>query len=257
LHPASPVLDNLRTTFRLQWRAAPVWGVMMGFPELSRFRVCTRFFVAESVLAQSTGDSGTAMERRLDAMELAGKIPRGGTVIHALVGYACQEMAFASCLHLAPRLPAGTVPLALRRVRRIQASWPRLPEVLEDQRLRTYDELATIARAYQQPTPLATVEYAWSLAGNGTVGDWARWLTPKRMAWEHIDRYYRQVINERRKPYGQRRLVPAPHDAVSRYLAESPGEIDWLEAKSRRVQSELSSLETALDLRAHPTETKR
>jgi hypothetical protein len=256
--PARPVLDSVRAALRLEWQAPPPTGSFTPTHELSQFRSCTRLFVAEATIEQNQQRFGDALHRRLDAMELGSKVPRGGSLLHGLVGSAVHAMGFAGSESLVERLQASEVAPALSRVRRIRKTWPRYSESLEYERQEVLAVWAQAVKVYQPATPLdmldflwTQVQYAGSQSLSATRDEFRLWLTPKRAALDSIDRYYRQLMQEVEKPLSQRKTLTLPGDAVSRRSGIDPqtawsGEVKWWVP---RVQ--LALLEIALAIQIH------
>jgi hypothetical protein len=266
LLPARPLLDQLRATFRLKWRAPLVTSFYsLPFPDTARFREGALCFVAESNLAQSEGDLGEAMQRRLDAMELGNKVLRGGGLIHFLgAAEVAHDAGFVGAERLAPVLPAAAIPRSLARVRRIRQTWPRFSEMLDVERITTLTSFAELFQDYQQPTPISTLRYLWKEVGPEAGEDRSKvgaelqlWLTPKRAALRDLDRYFRQAIALSQQPVGRRAAISVPGDPVSRDFVAGEDGFRNMEADWWGIQAELALLEVALAVRMHRLEHGR
>jgi hypothetical protein len=256
--PARPVLDLLRDALQMEWMAPQPRGFVIPTPELSQFRSCARFFVAEAVIAESEGRFGDAIQRRLDAMELGSKVPRGGPLLHGLVGVAVHTIGFTGTEPLVPRLPAGEIAPALARVRRVRTSWPHYPDILEAKRLQTVTTWTRGIEHYQHPTPFHTLGFLWKRARFArTMGfDNSReqlrhWLTPKQHTFAIIDRYYRQLARDTGRPPGKRVIKALPADASPSLGLVDPQTIAHGEWQSWIPPVQLAMLETSLALRMH------
>jgi hypothetical protein len=254
LAPVRPILDEIRETFQLQWRAPPErgLGVATAFPDYGGFRDCARHFMAETTVARWKGDSATAMQHSLDGMELGAKVPWGGPLTARLVGLACHAMGFSQVERIVPLLPATAIPNALDRVRRVRREWPPVSETWENERVHAISMYTDFFLELQrQPLREQFVQ----------LGSWPEkpflWrtvqlaLTPRRMALANLDNYYRQEIAESKKPFRQRVRVPAPSDLWSQrsYLAEADGpEHVW---RYEFPQTQLAILEVALAVRLY------
>jgi hypothetical protein len=228
LAPIRPMLDQMRSSFRLEWRARPVLRDE-DFPNFSHFLKCARCFTAESLLASSRGDDRAAMERALDAVELGSRLPKGGCLLARLIGGGCQSIGFQVVEPLVPRLPRSEVVPALERVRRVRQSWPPLAETMECervtaiaclreqfenlQRLPLQQQLETLRKYQDEPTLFVTVRLA---------------LAPRRMMLAGLDQYWQRRAAESRKPWPKRVLVPTPDDP-------------WLQITLQYVQDEPES----------------
>jgi hypothetical protein len=261
--PARPLLDQIRAAFRLDWRV-PFDRAGDITPELGQFREGAVHFIAESILAQSEGDVRTAMERRLDAMELGSKVSRGGNLIYGIgPGWIGHGGGFIGAERLVPELPASALPRALERVRRIRRSWPRFPEMLEVERMTGLARLSMIGHDYGQPTPVSMLQYLWEQVGPEGNSDRDKvkaelllWLAPKRVALRHLDNCFRQGIAESKKPIRRRRAVSPPGDPVSAMFID-PSIFPQAERFWREVETELELLEVALAVRLYRLERGR
>jgi hypothetical protein len=252
LAPIRPILDEIREAFQLEWRAPPERALQPGaaFPDYACFRECARCFMAETTVARREGDCGTAMQRSLDGMELGAKIPWGGGLIARLVGLACHAMGFSQVERIVPHLPAGAIPGALDRVRRMRKAWPPLFETWESERIEALsfytDIFVSMGRAplREQLEGLRSVEDE-----RGVWGAVRRGLVPRRMVLADIDRSYRELIAESKKPFRQRNAVP---DADNPWLPSSgagaEAQLGW---KYEFAQTELAILEVTLAVRLH------
>jgi hypothetical protein len=163
------------------------------------------------------------------------------------------------------KLPEPAIPGTLDRVRRIRRSWPTYTEFLEADHNDTLAELTQLFQGEhdKRRTPLQTLHSLWdevldssgSKEGPNMKERLLFWLMPKRHSLQNLDRYYRQVIAESKKPFLQRRTVPVPNDPVSRMAA--PAFFPTTEQLLTRPEAELDLLEVALAVRMHRLETGR
>jgi hypothetical protein len=218
------------------------------------------FFVAESNLSLSERDYSTAVQRRLDAMEIAARSSRGGTVITGLRGAAAHAVAFSGLERLTDTLPEEAIPDALIRVRRIRLLWPRLPDYLRTDRVEIVAELAEhFNRSLEFRTPVHAARFLWGqfeMTGGGEEDSISSilhfWLTPKQSVLQSVDRYHRQYIAESEKPFQQWQTVPRLDGLMIRSVFGDPYEQFPLRFVARpfwMIDTELALLETALAVR--------
>jgi hypothetical protein len=255
LRPVRPVLDQVRATFRLQWQVPPALGSANRFAELPSSRECARYFAAESLLAQAEGNDDAAMERCLDAMELGVRMPRGGAVLHALVGVALHAIGFARAEGLTSDLDKAGTGRALARVRRLRSLLPGFVEILEGERISTLADLSNPFSGEGWETPFRALRASWRMLQPPGKVNWPLvpevsrlWLTPKRKTLGGVNQYFRQVIAESKKPFRTRMAVPIPTDPISEsYIGFNQS----LESQWWRVEAELALLEATLAVRMH------
>jgi hypothetical protein len=245
-----PILKQVRASFRLEWRSPPELGLNAGSAELSggdaRFRECARCFAAESNLDRSEGNYAGAMQSSLDAMALGAKIPWGGGLIARLVGLACHAIGFDMAERTVSGLPAGAIPAALQRVRRLRWDWPPLAETLENERI---TKLSMDTEAFQEIARERIDEQVKTLRGNDlSLGDAIRFLlTSRRTILANEDRFFAAEITESRKPFRQQAPVPLPGDPWCSHMLISitpAGRVRW-----EREGTDLALLEVALAVR--------
>jgi hypothetical protein len=258
---ARPSLDQIRATFRLEWRAPPVLSSSYEFTDMAASRECARYFVVESRLAQAGGDADEAMQRALDAVELGVRLPRGGTVLHALVAVALHAIGLSNAEGLVPGLSSRGTVRALERVRRLRTMLPAFTEILEGDRISTLASLTDSFSPRGWQTPIQALRGSWQQFQIPGETDWsvtkevlAFWLTPKQRAFRNLDLYYSRLIAESKKPFRARQPVPVPTDLVSQLNA---GVSETAEAQWSRVAAELALLEVALAAREHQLQQGR
>jgi hypothetical protein len=242
-----PLLNKVRAQFRYEWSAAPDLPNPNSFPPFSGLRECARGFAAESILRRKEGDDAGAMPPALDALELAARSARGGSVIHWLVALAIHGIGLSQAERLTLQLPAGAIPASLTRVRRLRKEWPRLPEMIQAERVSTRVLLTERFTELGKQSPLQQWR-SLSSDGDKTVTEILRLLvSPRHTALIAIDDFYRREAEESRKPVRQRRPVPQPTDAWSQYALG----LDPLAMSDRleRPRTDLALLEVALAVR--------
>jgi hypothetical protein len=251
-----PILDEVRATFRLEWRVPRVKdapGAESTFSEpWWEFRACERSFDAETNLARSLGDYSSAIQRSLDAMELGAKCTRGGPLRSWRAGLAYHEIGFSQAEQIVPRLPARAIPAALERVRRVRNSWPPLSELWEGERIETLSFYTDAFLSIRRRPLREQIEGLFSSGEDQRL--WRavqRALTPRRWVLADVDRFYLRLIAESQKPIRQRNSVLAFDNPwlPSGYFAPDPEEQhSW---RFEFAQTELALLEVALAVRLY------
>jgi hypothetical protein len=256
VQPVLPTLDAIHATFQLQWQAPPALGLTAPHQKVVRFRGADFFLMAASRLAEQEGHGSMALQRGLDAMELAVRSVRGRTLLSGLEAVATVEVAFEGTGRIVPRLPAAAIPPALARVRRVRRLWPSIPEFLEADRVYTLADLSWTFRHSQDRTPLQTLHRIGTLIDDSRRSTFSQdeeyllvCLAPKRQTLRSLDRYFRQSIAETRKPPRQWRPVPLPGDRLARTLVPLPpatmARVLWL------APMDLALLEVALAVQGY------
>ena len=199
-----PALDAVRTALRLSFETPPLVSATVPTPELRQFRDASRAFALEARLAREEGRPGDAIQRALDAVDLGVRSERGGTFMSALVGQACTAIGVRSAEDVVPQLSAAEARAAGARLDRISQLLPSATAVLEGER--RFVLLSTREMLTGQ-LPIATSTAAFG----GTPSRWdllkeraLLFVYPKRWGYQRMDRYFRELIEEFRKPYASR-----------------------------------------------------
>jgi hypothetical protein len=247
-----PVLDDVRASFRLQWRSPPSLSFNDRFPEYAGFRECARCFSAESILARRRGDDGAAMQRSLDAMELGSRIPTVGAILARQVGMACHAIGFSQVEALVQRSPANVTAAALERVQRLRRRWPPIAETLEGERITMLSGLTQVFEDFlRQPLNKQIGALASFQPGLGRWDTVRAVLIPRRIALANLDRYYRERIAESKKPSRRRRPIPTPGDPWSQFLLQYGDDSPEYTWRFEWPATQLALLEVALAVRLY------
>lgn len=244
----APLLDELRSTFALEWRAPPnlhqYRNDYLMAHELHGFLQCARWFAAESSLAMNQGDPGAALHRSLDAMELGALLSHGAIADFRSLAGAAHAIGFNEAERMAELIPRRDLPGALHRARQLRERWSPLADLLESERLMM---LASLTRDF--PRGLG-----WIYLDNPSFSRWERlrmaWI-PRRRVLSNIDQWYRYWIKESQKPVPQRRAPAPPSDPWSRSMVrgEASSLLDpW---RWERMPTESALLEVFLAARIH------
>ncbi|MES2463671.1 MAG: hypothetical protein V4671_24130, partial [Armatimonadota bacterium] len=111
----------LRSGFSQQYQNPTRRTLDAKFEELARFREMARLLSLEGQVRETNGDFGGAAESRLDAMRLGIEIPRGGNLIHFLVGIACESIGRRSLWALTDKFSADEALAAAKRLEEMNA----------------------------------------------------------------------------------------------------------------------------------------
>ncbi|MBC8104402.1 MAG: hypothetical protein H7Z41_17640 [Cytophagales bacterium] len=104
------------------------------FPELAEFRGMARLLSLEGQVREASGDLGGASQSRLDAVQMGEMLPRGGGLIHALVGIACEAIGRRPLWVLADKLSAGEAHAAASRLEKIEARRVPMADALKEEK---------------------------------------------------------------------------------------------------------------------------
>jgi hypothetical protein len=214
-----PALVRLRQGFGKQYRTPPILSFSQPFPELARFRALARVLVSEGKLAEREGRVNDAARSYLDCLHLGVDVPRGGPLIHGLVGIAIQSIGLRPLQDVADRLDGPTARMAAREMARLDAQAPPLAETLANEKEEMTSNLLELLRqpngwrqmlSNSASDPPSAQEILLALR----IG-----FTPKRPMLEGIRRYMDALIAGSRRPYyASAASPPIPGDPLSQMI---------------------------------------
>ncbi len=112
----APAHAVLRQALDKPYLHPPIRSATATYP-YAAFRELARELAGEAVYYEMNGQYGRAADTRLDGMEMAVMIPRGGSLLAGLVDRACEDIAESGFEPLLPKLsPAGLAHVAAKRV---------------------------------------------------------------------------------------------------------------------------------------------
>jgi hypothetical protein len=213
-----PALARLRQGFRKQYRDPPLVSSNQIFPEFAQFREMARVLVTEGKLAEREGRPNDAARSYLDCVRLGVDVPRGGSIVHWLVGLAIQSMALRSLEQVDDRLDEPTAAAAAREMSRLEAQAPSLADALTNEK----ESMTAIAlEMFGQPGGWR--QYAGMFSSStGAPSAAEMWLalrfsfTPKRRMLDNVRGYMDTLAADARRPYYLRTPPPPlPGDPLS------------------------------------------
>jgi hypothetical protein len=218
LQPNTAGLEQLRKAIRLEYRNPPIRDPATLLPELAQYRNAARLFSAQSHLEAAEGHWDRAMESALDPIEMASRFPRGGLLVHFLVGRACTALGVPQAERCVPHLSPTETRRARERVGRIIRQYPTLPEVMEEERRSGLAALRLLFKGKYAASTLTAMGSGTAPAANPLL-DTLVYVYPKSWSYGSLDRFYRAVIAEAKKPYGQQQNPPLPSDPITASMA--------------------------------------
>jgi hypothetical protein len=129
-----PALQLLRKGLAYEYREPPVRGVARVSPHYGGFRELARTLAVESNARAVKGDWPGAAQSALDGLHFGHQIPRGTTLIGALVGYAVQAISRRPIEEMLPSLDALTCRNAARKIEELHGSRVPFAEVLQEEK---------------------------------------------------------------------------------------------------------------------------
>jgi hypothetical protein len=144
----SLALNTLRQGFSCEYLNPPCRSFNAMFPHFARDRELARLLVLESQVKAGHGDWGGAMDSCIDALRMGQDLPRGGSLISALVGVAMQSIGRKSAWKLVDKLDAGDSRSAVLRMEGIMARQVSFADTMQEEKWSTQ---AGMIEMFQQP----------------------------------------------------------------------------------------------------------
>jgi hypothetical protein len=216
-----PALARLRQGFGKSFGTPPVADVAELCPELPQYRDLARVLVAEGKLAEQEGRQRDALRSYLDCLRLGSMVPRGGALIHGLVGVAIHAIGLTALEGAINRVDGRAAAAAAREMGRLERMNVPLAEHLIEER----EVLTATMQAFIRD-PGGTLE-RMNAAEGGQAPDEERRaamdmgmrLMPKKWVVDNVRGYLDQLAEASRRPYYARPPAPPlPKDPLSRIL---------------------------------------
>jgi len=219
----APALNVLRRGFKKPY-LHPNDRFVSGtaFSPYSAFRETARVLLGEANYFEQIEQPGGAANSRLDCIEFGVTLPRGGSMITALVGYAIEAMGTDRFARLLPKLNPAELAHVAGRLESISKKRPPYSETVLNQGLTHTKESLQIFRA---PGHLKRMlnPYIWY-----DPDTWDRMTIPREL-WDKArfslanktalirenEAYHKEAAAEQQGPYTGDSKVPVPDNALS------------------------------------------
>ncbi|WP_395094143.1 hypothetical protein [Armatimonas sp.] len=240
-------IAKIQQALSQEYRQPITYETSQLFPEYAEHRELARLLAFAAKTHADSGNYSEAARCATDAMALGMKIPRGGALIGALVGMACEAIGRNALLGVVGNLDATTLEATLERLDTLEKERWLLAETLEVEHLWSQKAIRDMAKQ----GPLETAK----MLGMGTESGSERWLalrlmfTPKRLAAENNDRHYAKLIAVVKQPYRKGGVsLPAPTDVINEILSPVFDQAYFVDTKNRTeanlLRARLSLLRT-------------
>jgi hypothetical protein len=219
--------------------------------QFAQYREASRQLVGQARVELADGRPGLAMEWTLDAIELGAKMGRGGPLIDSLVGIACASIGQNGSERCVSQLAQAEAHAAGRRLDGILAQLPAATEVIDEERRYS---LASARDTFAGRVPIAS-----SPAQLGAPVTWLDRIKervlllvyPKSWGYQQVDRYWRALEAELRKPYSQRKPPPSSPPEWDPVLGGAGLDLHSIQLSLVRPPANLRLLRVELALREY------
>ncbi len=231
------------------------------YPELAKFRENARSLVGQSMYYEAIGDYGSALEIRLDCMELGATVPRGGILITALVGVAVESIGSRDISSLIPKLNPDELAAAAKRLERIQRKRVTSADVIEEEAYCMTAGMIEAIRSRSATNPRVMLQggpLGRPYGSSGDIFSGVRYAfsNKTRMLQESLDYYLALAEEQRRKPYGVESSIPQPNNYLVQMLGpvydRARGAIEKNKALITLIQTEVALRRYRLDHGSYP-----
>nr|WP_309689739.1 hypothetical protein [Armatimonas sp.] len=225
-------IAKIRQALSQEYRQPVTYETSQLFPEYAEHRELARLLAFASKTHADSGNYSEAARCATDALALGMKIPRGGALIGALVGIACEAMGRKALLGVIENLDAATLKTTLERLDALEKErWP-LAETFETERLWSQKSIRDMAKQ----SPFETIK----MLGMDNESGSDRWLalrlvlTPKRQAVENNNVYFARLIAVLKQPYRKGAAdFSGASDPINQILLPGFYQAHFAEAKNR------------------------
>jgi hypothetical protein len=218
-------LERLRLGFRKSFYTPPVTSFSQQFPEFAHYRELARVLITEGKLAEREGRERDAVRSYLDCLHLGVTAPKGGPIIHGLVGVAIQTIGLRPLHEVIDRVDGPTAALAAREMDWLNQKATGLAETLAVEKDTATEILADMfrrpggTRQLLDPEPGKAEDLSSDV--RTAAGVWLS-LAPKRRILDNLRGYLDELIALCRQPsYARAAPPPLPRDPFSRVLAST------------------------------------
>ncbi len=243
---ARPILADLRKALALPYLHPPIrswYDNYSGAPVRSLARLVT----GVAIYDENRGDFGTAAETLLDGLEMAVKIPRGGTFLTDMVEDACISIVGRRLDNVLRKVPDDSMPHVVSRMKSIASQMVPFSEIVREEgnsvvasyahwlkEPRTFRKYVADMRehyemvrsgisGFSSPPPPPT----WQ-SELGTAVEVARLVIADKTAMlREMRDYYRGLESEVSGPYRGPSNTPIPKNPFA-YACELVGREGWM-----------------------------
>jgi len=257
---AQPALSVMRQGLQKEYLNPPIrtYGALPTFPVFATFRELARTESGTATYYEMDGKPGKATEARLDGLEMAVMIPRGGALIAGLVGIACEAIAVSQFEPQLPRLSESELAHVASRLDKIAAKRVPLADILQEegyQQTLTDAGLMNDPKGYRNLDTLRNMLAEDTFTPQGTLQkapltlrqDWdvVRFILADKAAIIRDNQAYNEaLVAEARKPYTGRSSVPVPRNLLAQMrgniVSESRARFTAMEAVMALLRTEVA-----------------
>ncbi len=225
---ARPAITALHHAFTEEFLTPPVrsYQELGNFPPLATFRGLARTLTGVAIYYDMAHMPGNATDARLDGLEMAVTIPRGGQVISGLVGVACEAIAERDFESQISRLSAAELSAVASRLDRIRAKRVSYADVLQEE---GYSQTAVDVQLMNDPKGYRTLDAIRDLLVDDDSATGKTLAPTFEQSWEMMrfafanksavirenQAYNDALVAEARLAYKGRSTVPVPGNLLA------------------------------------------
>ena len=188
------------------------------FPYLTNDRRFARLLRVEALVREESGDWRGAMSSHLDSIELGDKLKRGGPMIHALTGVACQAIGQQGMFRLIEHQTIPDSKAELVRLINTNATTPSFTEVLMQEKYSGQALILEFIRKRRTFSELAA-EFSVDSEYLSNLQAIKYLVADKKSIFDHYTNYMDQSIANSKHPYSAHLPPPEiPSDPLNEYM---------------------------------------
>jgi len=209
-------LSAVHQSLSFPYETPPLWSFTQPVPYLAKFRGLARVIAFQAQVDGHRGDYHGAAASSLQAIEIGDRIPRGGDLIHSLVGQACEAIGRKPLWVDIGKLDAADCRLVVKTLDNVDTHRTAYVEVLTQEKWLGESGLQEIFRSPNWKSSLT------SLAGNTSNPQQIQMafrnsMIGKRQVMADYISHMDAAIAAAKEPYGTK-AASTPTDLISDVL---------------------------------------
>jgi hypothetical protein len=252
-------LATLRSGFSQDYQNPSRRGFEALFPELAKFRNLARLLNAEGQVRETKGDFAGAAQSRLDSMQFGSELPRGGNLISALVGIACEKIGMRPLWALVDKLDASGAREAAKRLEMINARRASMADALLEEK---WSSEVGLSKEFQRENTFNLAKGLYSSTSDESSSNGPSFgsvilplmVTSKSQIMANHGAYMDAMAARARMPYQAVLHQPRPILPTDPINAVLLPVFDKASLKEKDMQMQSNLLLTAFALRAYQAE---
>ncbi len=224
LVPNQPALNMARQGFKYECQRphdyASEQSKPYSLPTYLNFRELTRIFALEAEVRTARGDYAGAFSSHMDGMKLGADSTRGGSLIPAMSGIACETLSRRGTWELIDKLDATQARNAAQRLEHIGVSRQSLADIWRHEKYVSLYFLQFLWTERGWRKDLAQLDDAGSEKYK-FANLWQAYTLSKRAMVYQVNTHHDNIITELQKPFAERKNIDSPKSFMRYFMVDN------------------------------------